>query len=65
MASRIPVETITPPEADRIRTTIAVRGEREAARVLGLDPRTMIRALALLTVHRLTVATVRARLSQI
>lgn len=57
-------ETLTADEANRARALVLQRGMAEAARVLGVDPRTICKALALLPIHALTLTTVRMRIER-
>lgn len=66
MSTRCPTERLTPEEKAAICEIIEVRGRSEAARVLGLrDLLALMTAAAGFAVHRLTVATIRAKLPTI
>jgi hypothetical protein len=53
--------SFTADERDELRVYVRAQGEAAAAKALGVDFRTMLRALAGLDVHRSTVAQIRER----
>lgn len=62
---RHPKDTLTQAEAENVREVIDKLGISKASHELGLDERTLIKALALLPVHRRSAHTVRTRLSRL
>ena len=60
---RHPREQLSEQESERARALVSQLGLREAARVLGIDWRTLSKAALGSSVHRLTAITIRTRLS--
>lgn len=63
---RHPTDTLTAAEAARLRELVTLRGEKEAARAVGLrSAETLYRAIACIPIARLTAEVVRGRLDRI
>ncbi len=66
MSTRHPTDRLTTHECNEVRAIIDAKGKRAAATELGLrDLLALMTAVAGYDVHRLTVATIRARLGEI
>lgn len=61
---RSPVETLGATEIDAARALIATVGFEQAAKMLHLDPRTLLKATHPVPVHRMTASMVRLALSR-
>ncbi len=62
---RSPTEVLTATEGARLRELVRLRGEKPAARAMGLDERTLCRAAAEAPIGRLTAEVIRGRLDRI
>lgn len=60
MINRVPREALTPQEAEALRARVQSEGVSEVARALGVDVRTLFKACAGVSVHRLTARVLRA-----
>lgn len=65
MNPRSPTVTLTSVEGQRLRDLLRDRGEKEAARALGINPTTLLKAASEIPVSRLTGEVIRGRLDRI